>query len=374
MAAPSHPIRLPEKPALEGLEAKWNARWEEEGTYRFDSTASRDERLLDRHAAADGERVAARRPRLLLHPHRRRRALPAHARQGRLLPDGVGRQRPAHRAPGPELLRRALRSVAAVRPGLHAAREAGQAGDLGVAAELHRAVHPAHARRREGLRAPVAPPRPVGGLVPHLRHHRQAGAAGVAGRVPPAAGPRRRRISSRRRRCGTWTFAPPWRRPSSRIASSPAPTTACGFPAPTAAFVDIETTRPELLPACVALVAHPDDARYQPLFETSVRTPLFGVPIPVKAHALADPEKGSGIAMICTFGDLTDVDLVARAVAAGARRDPAKRHAAAGDVRIRGVALGRRQHGPGRSTTSWRGCRCPRRAPRSWSCCRPAAS
>jgi valyl-tRNA synthetase len=72
-------------------------------------------------------------------------------------------------------------------------------------------------------------------------------------------------------------------------------------------FVEIETTRPELLPACVALVAHPDDVRYQPLFDTLVMTPLFGVPVPVKAHPLADPEKGSGIAMICTFGDLTDV-------------------------------------------------------------------
>ena len=71
--------------------------------------------------------------------------------------------------------------------------------------------------------------------------------------------------------------------------------------------VEIETTRPELLPACVALVAHPDDARYRPLFGTSVTTPLFGVPVPVLAHELADPEKGSGIAMICTFGDTTDV-------------------------------------------------------------------
>ena len=71
--------------------------------------------------------------------------------------------------------------------------------------------------------------------------------------------------------------------------------------------VFIETTRPELLPACVALVAHPDDARYQPLFGTTVTTPLFGVEVPVHAHTLADPEKGSGIAMICTFGDLTDV-------------------------------------------------------------------
>jgi valyl-tRNA synthetase len=74
-----------------------------------------------------------------------------------------------------------------------------------------------------------------------------------------------------------------------------------------AGAVEIETTRPELIPACVALVAHPDDERYQPLFGTEVATPLFGARVPVKAHALADPEKGSGIAMICTFGDIADV-------------------------------------------------------------------
>jgi valyl-tRNA synthetase len=72
-------------------------------------------------------------------------------------------------------------------------------------------------------------------------------------------------------------------------------------------FIEIETTRPELIPACVALVAHPDDERFKPLFGTEVTTPLFGVPVPVRAHTLADPEKGSGVAMICTFGDLTDV-------------------------------------------------------------------
>jgi len=82
-----------------------------------------------------------------------------------------------------------------------------------------------------------------------------------------------------------------------------------GFPttADTATKVLIETTRPELLAACVALVAHPDDTRYQSLFGTTVTTPLFEVEVPVLAHPLADPEKGSGIAMICTFGDLTDV-------------------------------------------------------------------
>ncbi|GII62659.1 valine--tRNA ligase [Sphaerisporangium krabiense] len=71
--------------------------------------------------------------------------------------------------------------------------------------------------------------------------------------------------------------------------------------------VFIETTRPELIPACVALVAHPDDERYRPLFGRTVTTPIFGVPVPVVAHRLAEPGKGSGIAMICTFGDVTDV-------------------------------------------------------------------
>ncbi len=71
--------------------------------------------------------------------------------------------------------------------------------------------------------------------------------------------------------------------------------------------IHIETTRPELLPACVALVANPDDERYQPYFGKTVRTPLFDVEVPVLAHHLAQPDKGSGIAMICTFGDVTDI-------------------------------------------------------------------
>jgi valyl-tRNA synthetase len=71
--------------------------------------------------------------------------------------------------------------------------------------------------------------------------------------------------------------------------------------------IEIDTTRPELVAACVALVAHPDDERFAARFGTTVHTPLFGVEVPVLPHPLADPEKGSGIAMICTFGDVTDV-------------------------------------------------------------------
>jgi len=71
--------------------------------------------------------------------------------------------------------------------------------------------------------------------------------------------------------------------------------------------VIVATTRRELLAACVGLVAHPQDERYSDLFGTTVTTPLFGVSVPVLAHHLADPAKGTGIAMICTFGDTTDV-------------------------------------------------------------------
>jgi valyl-tRNA synthetase len=69
----------------------------------------------------------------------------------------------------------------------------------------------------------------------------------------------------------------------------------------------IETTRPELIPACVALLAHPDDERHRALVGTEVLTPLFGTRVPVLTHAAVEREKGTGLVMVCTFGDLTDV-------------------------------------------------------------------
>lgn len=71
--------------------------------------------------------------------------------------------------------------------------------------------------------------------------------------------------------------------------------------------VHVETTRPELIASVVALIAHPDDERYQPLLGTTVTSPVFGVEVPVLAHPAAEMDKGAGIAMCCTFGDLTDV-------------------------------------------------------------------
>jgi valyl-tRNA synthetase len=69
----------------------------------------------------------------------------------------------------------------------------------------------------------------------------------------------------------------------------------------------IETTRPELIPACVAVLAHPDDERQRGFVGKELLTPLFGTRVPVLTHPLVDPEKGTGLVMVCTFGDLTDV-------------------------------------------------------------------
>jgi len=70
----------------------------------------------------------------------------------------------------------------------------------------------------------------------------------------------------------------------------------------------IATTRPELLAACVAVMAHPDDERYKQYFGKKAVTPLFRVPVPILADEHADPEKGTGILMVCTFGDSADVE------------------------------------------------------------------
>jgi valyl-tRNA synthetase len=69
----------------------------------------------------------------------------------------------------------------------------------------------------------------------------------------------------------------------------------------------ISTTRPELLAACVGIAAHPDDERYKPLFGKMAISPVYRVPVPIFPTELADPEKGTGVLMVCTFGDQTDV-------------------------------------------------------------------
>ena len=74
-----------------------------------------------------------------------------------------------------------------------------------------------------------------------------------------------------------------------------------------ATILPIATTRPELLPACVAVFVHPDDGRFRDLVGRRVKVPIYGQEVPVLADPGADPEKGTGAVMCCTFGDAADV-------------------------------------------------------------------
>jgi valyl-tRNA synthetase len=71
--------------------------------------------------------------------------------------------------------------------------------------------------------------------------------------------------------------------------------------------ITIATTRPELLPACVAVFYHPDDARYKKLEGKRAITPLFEARVPILADDKVQMEKGTGLVMCCTFGDSTDI-------------------------------------------------------------------
>jgi valyl-tRNA synthetase len=72
-------------------------------------------------------------------------------------------------------------------------------------------------------------------------------------------------------------------------------------------FIEIATSRPELLAACVAVAVNPEDERYQKYIGTQVRVPIFDYPVPVFADPAVDPRFGTGVVMICTFGDKQDV-------------------------------------------------------------------
>jgi valyl-tRNA synthetase len=309
----SHPVRVPEKPALEGLEAKWMARWEESGVYRFDRTRPRaDVYAIDTPPPTVsgslhvGHVFSYTHTDIVARFHRMRgkavfypmgwddNGLPTERRVQNYfgvrcdpsLPYDPSFQPPEK--PGkqpvsisrPNFIELCTRLTAEDEKAFEALwRYLGLSVDWGMTyatidkraqrvsqVSFLRLLHKGHAYQVE---APT---------LWDVDFRTAVAQAELEDREQPGA---YHRIEFARADPSTGLA------PGGRIA--------------------IETTRPELIPACVALVAHPDDERYKPLFGTEVVTPLFGVRVPVRPHELADPAKGSGIAMICTFGDVTDV-------------------------------------------------------------------
>lgn len=70
----------------------------------------------------------------------------------------------------------------------------------------------------------------------------------------------------------------------------------------------IATTRPEMLPACVAVYCHPEDERYQNIQNQNIAVPLFNFNVPIKTSEAVDKEKGTGLMMVCTWGDQEDLE------------------------------------------------------------------
>jgi valyl-tRNA synthetase len=301
-----HPITLPEKPALEGLEAKWTARWEAEGTYRFDRNRTRQEvysidtppptvsgSLHVGHVFSYTHtdviaRFQRMRGKAVFYPMGwDDNGLPTERRVQNYFGvrcDPSLPYDPEFRPPD--------------SPGKHAvsvSRPSFIELCTTLTVEDERAFE--HLWRHLGLSVDWS--------------HTYATIDKRAQRVSQAAFLRllHRGVAYQLEAPTLWDvdFRTAVAQAELEDREQPGAYHRIRFGRTGGGFVEIDTTRPELIPACVALVAHPDDERYKPLFGTDVTTPLFTVAVPVKAHALADPEKGSGIAMICTFGDLTDV-------------------------------------------------------------------
>nr|MBA2280063.1 valine--tRNA ligase [Acidimicrobiia bacterium] len=301
-------MAIPDKPSLEGLEAKWSARWEAAGTYRFDRTKGRDEIFsID---------------------------TPPPTVSGRLHPGHVFSY--THT----DLVARyqRMRGREVFYPmgwddnGLNVERRIQLM--TGTIVDPTLTYDPAF-RRPEKV-DPKARPLPVSRpnfielceeLVPELEasYHDLWTTVGLSvdwSHTYTSIGAKATRVSQRgflrlaRRDLAYRSESPTLWDVDFKTAVAQAELADRDLPGayhklvfrgPDGAALPVDTTRPELLPACVAMVAHPDDERYQPLFGATATTPLFGVPVPIVAHRLADPDKGTGIAMVCTFGDTTDV-------------------------------------------------------------------
>ena len=313
------PLNIPDRPTLDGLEEKWAARWDEHGTYRFDRSASRDQvfSINTPPPTASGQlhvghvfsythtdtiaRYQRMRGRQVFYPMgwddnglptERRvqnyygvRCDPAQPYDPALLPPGRPPETP----------------LAISRRNFVELCERLTAHDEQAYERLW---------RRAGLSVDWSLTYTTIGATARVASQRAFLRNLARGEAYQAEAPT------------LWdvTFQTAVAQAELEDRDRPASYVRLAFHGPHGQPVQVDTTRPELLPACVALVVHPDDERYTRLVGASVRTPLFGAEVPVRAHRLADPDKGTGAAMVCTFGDVTDVtwwrelDLPIRAV------------------------------------------------------------
>ena len=277
-------VVVPDKPALEGLEEKWAGRWKADDDLRLRPHPAARERLLDRHAAADRERQSLHVGHVFSYTHTDLVARYQRMRGKAVFypmgwdDNGLPTERRVQNYYGvrcdPSLPYDAdftppekpdpKRQIPISRPNFVELCEQLVEQDEEVFEQLWRTL---------GLSVDWNAA---------LHDHRRQGADRQPARVPAQLRPRRGLPRRRRRPSGTSPSRPRSPRPSSRRASTPAPTTASPSTGPTASPSTIETTRPELIPSVVALIAHPDDERYQTLFGTTVTSPVFGVEIPVR--------------------------------------------------------------------------------------------
>ena len=302
----THPISVPDKPALEGLEAKWAPRWEESGVYRFDRTRER----------ADVFSIDTPPPTVSGSLHVGHVFSYTHT-------DVIAR---FHRMRG----RAVMYPMGWDDNGLPTERRV--QNYFGVRCDPSLPYDPAFTPPDKPAKSPIAVSRPNfielcarltaedEKAFEHLWRH--LGLSVDWSMTYATIGRRAQRISQVAflrllARGDAYQLEAPtlWdvdfktavAQAELEDREQPGAYHRLRFSRPSGGAVEIDTTRPELIPACVALVAHPDDERYKPLFGSEVETPLFGVRVPIRPHSLADPEKGSGVAMICTFGDVTDV-------------------------------------------------------------------
>ena len=185
------PRNVPQKPALEGLEAKWDEIWEANGTYRFDRTATRDQvySIDTPPPTVSGSLHVGH-----MFSYTHCDTLARYQRmQGKQVyypmgwdDNGLPTERRVQNYFGVR-----CDPVPALRPRIPAPRRARQRPDPHLPAQLRRAVRAAHRHRRAGLRGALAPPRLVHRLVAHLRHHRRAQPPGLPAGIPPQPGPGR---------------------------------------------------------------------------------------------------------------------------------------------------------------------------------------